>query len=319
MHYPQEVFYLTGSIISKMLLIALLTYISRIFVKGSFSKLPVKYWSFMMSIPLISSLIIYLIFEADNKNGNTHVNSMFAAVLVVVKELHNRHDYEYLREIYKLIIEYLKDNYIQIDFSIIPINLDVFPFINENFIPEVRYTYIMDLTMSIEKIFLKMSSNRRRDYKKSFKENFIININNADLEISKILFWVNDSYLKNRLEEEMKLLIDKKKGALLNIYNKNYGIIGQLFLCWDWKCAYVQNVYVDKEYAKFGISTRLYIEAILYAKEILKVKKFDFNGSVLAGVENYYRTFGGEQQLYFNLHWMENHSELLKVDYYDYR
>ena len=43
MHYPQEVFYLTGSIISKMLLIALLTYISRIFVKGSFSKLPVKY------------------------------------------------------------------------------------------------------------------------------------------------------------------------------------------------------------------------------------------------------------------------------------
>ena len=158
MHYPQEVFYLTGSIISKMLLIALLTYISRIFVKGSFSKLPVKYWSFMMSIPLISSLIIYLIFEADNKNGNTHVNSMFAAVLVVVKELHNRHDYEYLREIYKLIIEYLKDNYIQIDFSIIPINLDVFPFINENFIPEVRYTYIMDLTMSIEKIFLKMSS-----------------------------------------------------------------------------------------------------------------------------------------------------------------
>lgn len=239
--------------------------------------------------------------------------------IVVVKELHNRHDYEYLREIYKLIIEYLKDNYIQIDFSIIPINLDVFPFINENFIPEVRYTYIMDLTMSIEKIFLKMSSNRRRDYKKSFKENFIININNADLEISKILFWVNDSYLKNRLEEEMKLLIDKKKGALLNIYNKNYGIIGQLFLCWDWKCAYVQNVYVDKEYAKFGISTRLYIEAILYAKEILKVKKFDFNGSVLAGVENYYRTFGGEQQLYFNLHWMENHSELLKVDYYDYR
>ena len=117
-------------------------------------------------------------------------NLAWCSGLVVVKELHNRHDYEYLREIYKLIIEYLKDNYIQIDFSIIPINLDVFPFINENFIPEVRYTYIMDLTMSIEKIFLKMSSNRRRDYKKSFKENFIININNADLEISKILFWV---------------------------------------------------------------------------------------------------------------------------------
>ena len=94
MHYPQEVFYLTGSIISKMLLIALLTYISRIFVKGSFSKLPVKYWSFMMSIPLISSLIIYLIFEADNKNGNTHVNSMFAAVLLLLVNICIFHIYQ---------------------------------------------------------------------------------------------------------------------------------------------------------------------------------------------------------------------------------
>lgn len=81
--YPQEVFFLTGSIISKMILIALLTYISRVIIKRSFSKLPISFWVFMLSIPLVSSLIIYFIFETDNQNGNIHMNSMLAAILLL--------------------------------------------------------------------------------------------------------------------------------------------------------------------------------------------------------------------------------------------
>ena len=262
---------------------------------------------------------LFPLYGWENKNYKQLPIEIPYGGVVVIQKIQGRRDLDKLRNCYDLILKCLINLYTQIDFSIIPYNADVFPFIEAGFVPEVRYTYVLDLRDTRESILMKMSSNRRRDYKKSLKHLLFLEVCNSKIEINKLLFWVDDNEMKDRLQREMKELMEINRGNVISIYNDRHMLIGQLFLCWDWECAYVQNIFIEKQFAEYGISTRLYIEAIWYAKEILHLNRFDFNGSVLGGVEHYYRTFGGKQKLYFNLHWNKNHDELRKIDFYDYR
>lgn len=222
------------------------------------------------------------------------------------------------RSIYDVLIKLLQETCKSICFALSVDFSDIAIFIQNGFVPEVRYTYHVDLSLSSQKLFSFMSDNRQRDIIKSRKRNLQIENSSTILnETCNLLFWCaeKDKYLT--IKKTNKILAEKR-GIVLNAFDEKRNIAGQLFLAWGHKKAYTLFSYYDKKYANQGVATRLYFEALLYAKEVLKVETLDLEGSVLKGVETFYQTLGGDQIMYFNLHWKLNRNKLLEEDFYNY-
>lgn len=92
----------------------------------------------------------------------------------------------------------------------------------------------------------------------------------------------------------------QKAGRLMVAKDEHNKVIGTIFLVWDKEQAYLLLSAVDVKKAHKGTICLLIWQAIVAAqKEGLKI--FDFEGSMDAGIEPFFRRFGGERKNYFNL------------------
>ena len=80
-----------------------------------------------------------------------------------------RHKIKLIRDIEYLLAQYLKNNFTTISFSIDPKIIDIMPFIRSGFIPEVRYTYKLDLHKSMDELYKEFGSDRKKEIKKMSK------------------------------------------------------------------------------------------------------------------------------------------------------
>ena len=70
-------------------------------------------------------------------------------------------------------------------------------------------------------------------------------------------------------------------------------------IVWDANTAYYLAGGNDPELNKSGSASHLMVEAIKYASQY--VNQFDFEGSMLKSIENYFRGFGAKQVPYFEI------------------
>lgn len=82
-----------------------------------------------------------------------------------------------------------------------------------------------------------------------------------------------------------------------------------LFVIWDENSAYDLISTIDPDYRKIGAATLLVWEMIKFVAD--KTKVFDFEGSMIEGVENSFRQFGAKQHPYFNI--SKTYNKRLKV------
>jgi hypothetical protein len=188
------------------------------------------------------------------------------------------------------------------------------PFYWKGFSQTTRYTYIIEDISTLENVWNNFSYAKIKNIKKAEKT---VTVN---FDLSAKDFYNNHRMTLAKQGEEISYSWD----LFERIYNAGYAhdaaktiyatdnegnIHAALFVIWDSQSAYDLISTIDPDFRNSGAATLLVKEIIKYVST--RTEKFDFEGSMIEGVENSFRQFGAIQKPYFSV--FKTDSRLLKV------
>ena len=224
----------------------------------------------------------------------------------------------YTRNIIFEITNYLKNNYDSVCFSLDPVITDIIPCVKNDFVPEVRYTYKIDLRNSIEEIYNAFGSDRKDNIKSMQDVEVILDDELEYFDFDEALKWeynygdeISSTFVKEYLKESIAL--DRGKCFMAK---KNKKVLGAVAVVWDKKNCYIMYSYYDKK--EKTVIPLLYYEMIKYLKSNNICDYLDFEGSVFREIEEWNLSFGARQVIYFNLYYEKDKKEELYSELYDY-
>ncbi|MDR0790894.1 MAG: GNAT family N-acetyltransferase [Bacteroidales bacterium] len=173
----------------------------------------------------------------------------------------------------------------------------------KSFCQTTRYTYRIDLTPSWESIEAKIHNKTKRVIRISSQS---LNVKLNSISVSE--FWdtnkksfdrqsVEVPYSYAIFEAMMTKSLERNLGLALHTTDDRGQIIACLFVVFDSHTCHAVLCGTDPKLRDSNATTLLYYEAIRYAKE-KNMSFFDFSGSMIEGVESFYRHFGAEQTPY---------------------
>lgn len=178
------------------------------------------------------------------------------------------------------------------------------PFYWNHFQQTTKYSYIIDDISDIEKVYSNFEYSKKKNIKKALKEMEVF----FDLPCKD--FYENHkmtlakqgekiSYSFKLFSKIYDAAYEHNQGRVIYCKDKNDNIHGALFIIWDNNSAYDLISTLDPDFRNSGASTLLVYEMIKSLSE--KVSVFDFEGSMIEGVENSFRKFGTIQKPYFQI------------------
>lgn len=229
-----------------------------------------------------------------------------------------RHKIKFIRDIEYQLAKYLKDNFTTISFSTDTKIKDIMPFIRVGYIPEVRYTYKLDLQKTLDEIYTNFGSDRKKEIRKmnALGVEIICDSNLEYFDFEKAMKWEKKHNLPSSSDFVKKYIltsISKNRGMSF-VLKKDKEILGGVHLVWDKTTAYILYSYYENK----GAITTIYYNMIKYLKENTTVKFLDFEGSVYESIEDFNMSFGAFQDRYYNLHWKDKNIEELYTNLYEY-
>jgi len=196
----------------------------------------------------------------------------------------------------------------KLPYSVIAIQMnrnivDLQPFIWQKFKVIPRYTYILELSMPEEDIWLRMSSERRKNINKATKDGITVK-KISDFNIIKILVLntfsrkgkrINESNLDNILFK----FADRSNSFGFASYKSDL-LVSAAFFVYDKDTVYYLMGGYDLKMKHHGAGALSMWAAIKYSKN-LGLKYFDFEGSMQPNIERYFRGFGGQITPFFTV------------------
>jgi len=178
---------------------------------------------------------------------------------------------------------------------------DALPFVWRKFKVVPGYTYVLDLSRSLEEIKNNMSSVRRNDIAKAQRDGLVAR-KVTDLAVVQEL--VHNTFARQHVHTRERLL----EAILFRFPNGNNSYsfatyqgetpIACCFIVHDARIAYYLLGGYRAEEKHHGAGALALLEAIAHAKE-LGLTAFDFEGSMIPVVERPFRGFGGQLTPYF--------------------
>ena len=203
----------------------------------------------------------------------------------------------------------LKENFQVIQFNFAPGFVDLQPFIWENFLTGVRYTYIINLDKNLQEIFMSMDDTKRRNIRKAEKDGVYV-LSSDDFE--KMFLLVDKTFKRQNLNTNFKTdasrynesLRTRKQCKSFISLQKDGDAIAAVYIVWDSKRSYyLLGGYNANESNKSGVTLAMW-EAIKFTKQELGLKEFDFEGSMVPQIEQSFRNYGGTLTPYYSLQWL---------------
>lgn len=221
----------------------------------------------------------------------------------VIKELPalERSKVKLIRTIETTLAIFLKENYKKISFSLDDKIIDIMPFIRNGFIPEVRYTYKLDLCENLETIYNNFGSDRKKEIRKNKRAGIVVRPVASEFDVDRALKWESNynSNSKQFVENYISKSIEKQRGMSFVAISDNQNV-GGVHIVWDVETAYIMYSYYEPGY---DVIASLYYEIISYLKTQTDVKYLDFEGSVFETIEDWNISFNAYQSRFYNLHW----------------
>jgi hypothetical protein len=188
------------------------------------------------------------------------------------------------------------------------------PFYWKGFNQTTYYTYVIENTKDLQIIETNFSHAKRKNLNKcrnllkivfdidakSFYENHKMTLQKQGQKISYSFDLFNKIY---------NSAYNNNSAKTIAAFDKNGNLNSALFIIWDKVSVYNLISTIDPDYRNNGSATLLVLEAIKIANK--KGLKFDFEGSMLEGVENSFRQFGTVQKPYFQI--SKTNSKLYKL------
>ena len=181
----------------------------------------------------------------------------------------------------------------------------------KGFTQQTRYTYRIDLKKDSKTIWESFHTNTKRNINNALKRNVEIQHN---IDSESFFSIINETYIRqggkapfgkqNFIQSYERLKNFDGKFISMGAFNKEKEIISVCGLICDKNSSYLILNGINVENEIRGANALIIYEAIKYIKE-KGVYMFDFEGSMLPGVEQFYRRFGGEPVPYYRI-WNDN-------------
>lgn len=187
------------------------------------------------------------------------------------------------------------------------------PFYWNGFMQTTKYTYVLNSISDTDRIWKAMKSTARNEIKKGEQELSIHSDQDAEglyrfiksgLKRKEIDISYSESLLKSLYKECAK----RNCGKLYWARDAQNQTVAGIFVVWDKSTCYYLLGSSAENVNNYGLRLLIW-NAILEAGKI--VSTFDFEGSMVKGVEHFFRTFGTEQKGYFEV--TKINSSLLKL------
>jgi lipid II:glycine glycyltransferase (peptidoglycan interpeptide bridge formation enzyme) len=178
------------------------------------------------------------------------------------------------------------------------------PFYWKGFSQTTRYTYRFDDLSDLDKIWQGMRGNIRREIRKAQKN---VNVkSNIELPTFYQLQQRNFAEKGESLPFDYPYLeriddVSKKNKCRKTFYavDQSQNIHAAVYIVWDQHTAYYLMGATHPKYKSSGAMSLVMWQAIQFAAQ--KVNRFDFEGSMIAPIERYFRAFGARQTPYFEI------------------
>lgn len=209
----------------------------------------------------------------------------------------------------------LKEDFHYVNCNFPPGNIDLQPFIWENFTTNVSYTYIIQLDSSLDDIWKSMSDKNRNQIRKTEKDGITI-IHSDEFEqtvnlVEKTFVRQGSKFLYSSTAHDYHKIM-KEAGQCKSFLARDAEgeLIATAYIIWDHKKSYYLLGGYDPYKSHGGASAAVLWEAIKYSKEQLGLREFDFEGSTLPEVEEFFREFGGTLVPCYHVTWASSRGKI---------
>ena len=182
--------------------------------------------------------------------------------------------------------------------------IDMQPFIWAKYKVVPNYTYRIDLTKGMDTVYSNYDPKNRNKINACLKQELAIKLNSLSSEEMYMFF--KQSLLSagaNVYESELKNIFERfsKPGNsfCLSAFHNNQ-LQGAVFCAYDKNVCYYLFGGIEKSAEVSGVINLLLHKSIEQAKE-LGCHTFDFEGSMLKGVEKFFRSFGPQLVPYYTI------------------
>jgi hypothetical protein len=190
---------------------------------------------------------------------------------------------------------------------------NVLPFVWAGFEESARYTYVIDLTQTEAQLWDGLRENIRRESRKARKQLTIETTN----DLSQCLRLIGKSYARQgqpnpfdspAMHRLNAACAQRGQREMLVARDEHGAIHAALYLVWDAKTTYYLAGGADPELRTSGAHSLLIWEALMHSKA--RSTEFDMTGSMVEGIERFFRAFGGQQRIYFSLNKMSRRARI---------
>ena len=180
---------------------------------------------------------------------------------------------------------------------------DWLPFYWEGFLQTTRYTYVLENIGNPQLLWEQMATNIRRNIQKAEKR-YNLTVRRG-VSADELLRMQNYSFKRQQLKPKgtktLRKLIERSKergqGDVWGAYEPDGKLHAAVFIAWQSSSAYYIAGGSDPALRESGAHSLLLWKAIQDVAAYSQV--FDFEGSMLAGVDRFFREFGAKQLPYF--------------------
>jgi hypothetical protein len=206
------------------------------------------------------------------------------------------------------VAEHLKREYSAAHFRLGPSVRDIQAYIWAGFAPGVRYTYLVDVSNE-KRAWGRLDENHRRSIRKAHKLGLLVECSLSVEEFVSLFRGTRDAPAETGalLTSYEHTLKPKRNCQTLAIRNTDGEALSAIFMVWDhFRAYYLVGGYrergEDGESARIATTFGLW-EAMKFARDSLGLTVFDLEGSMIPGVELFFRKFGGELTPYYTIRW----------------
>ncbi|HTN45990.1 MAG TPA: GNAT family N-acetyltransferase [Flavipsychrobacter sp.] len=178
-----------------------------------------------------------------------------------------------------------------------------------------RLTYYVDLSQEKRAILDNIHSKQRYAIRQAEKELQLVDAHPFTGQFYDFHRETFESkgrhypYSKSLLENIITTAGERNQSYFKAVVTRNNEVAGIAFCVYDKQIMYLLLTATNKKARHNGAVALLIKEAFLYAKDA-GIRFFDFEGSMDKGIEQFFRSFGGERKTY--LHVRKNNSKIWK-------
>ncbi len=180
--------------------------------------------------------------------------------------------------------------------------------IHAHFQQTSKITYLLENIKNHTLCWDNLKSGLKSDIKRAEKKLLI----KHQIDHQDFYTLLNDTFKKNnetipfsfeKLNDIVNYVTKNNKGKVFSSYTHEGELTNSILVIWDHETAYYLLSASEQKHKSLGGNSLLIWHSIKYVSEF--VNKYDFEGSMLPGVESYVRAFGGKQ-VFFNELWKSN-------------